>query len=171
MDDIIPDTAFSEVKLPSYFKWKASPKIPYEESGVMIAAPRKVLVSPKMQIPVCASAIIEDVEVPYRETVWDVIVGVAVDVQANRVYAGTLADPRMTPDPEHDQPRPQANESASPPARLSRGETIVRIYGNFDLRELLGIPPAPGTLYVHFTLGSHQSNVVRVDLVLDRGED
>src|SRR5947207_3432498 len=123
MHEPVPDSAFSEVRLPSYLKWKASPKIPYEESGVMIAAPRKVLVSPKMQIPVCASAIIDDAEVPYRETIWDVIVGVAVDVQANRVYAGTLADPRMTPDPEHDRPRPPAEEPASAPARMSRGET------------------------------------------------
>src|SRR5262249_8866464 len=132
------------------------------------AAPKQVLVSPKMQIPICASAIIDDREVPYRGTVWDAVVGVVVDVQANRLYAGTLADPSVTPDPEHERPRPPVN--ASGPDRLNRGETIVRIYGNFDMRELLGIPPAPGTLYVHFTLGRHQSNVVRVDLVLERGE-
>src|SRR5262249_60002814 len=99
MSDSTPDTAFSEVRLPSYLKWRASPSIPYEERGLMIAAPKQVLVSPKMQIPICASAIIDDREVPYRGTVWDAVVGVVVDVQANRLYAGTLADPSVTPDP------------------------------------------------------------------------
>jgi hypothetical protein len=115
-----------------------------------------------------------------------VVVGVAVDVRSNHAYAQALFDPRLVPDPDDEAepdvgPPKAAAPLASEPGDAKTGgpeeppivemETSIRVYGNFDLMDFLDIPRAPATLYIHFTLGGHQSNVVRVELVTVREED
>jgi hypothetical protein len=134
-----------------------------------------------MRVPVCAAAVVVDSPVPRGANLWDGVVAVVVDTRNNRAWAAPLTDPNRKP---MNTTIPAAGGEGSPAAggaaeedddpRFPPGTEVVHPepgfceFGNFDLRELMPIPAEPASLVIHFTLGHHQSNVVRVDVVRDR---
>lgn len=180
-DDPAITAAFAHVELPSYLPCDASPEIPEGERGIRIAAPARVVVAPRMRVPVCAAAVVVDSPVPRGTNLWDGVVAVVMDTRNNRAWAAALADPNRKP---MDVTIPAEGGGGSPAAagpaqddddpRFPPGTEVVSPepgfceFGNFDLRELMPIPAEPASLVIHFTLGHHQSNVVRVDVVRDR---
>jgi hypothetical protein len=140
-------------------------------------------------------------------SLWNNVVAIAVDVQSNRMWAASLADPNRTPapqlteeerkrmnepdpddepgdEPEEERPLaevppPEPGDPPDPDPPLEPGQPgpdpvvvgtgPIGEYANVDLRRSLGLPPTPASYWIHFTLGAHQSNAIRVEIVTDRG--
>lgn len=172
MTDEIPDAAFLGIQLPSYLFGETTPEVPPEFRGFRIAAPKRLLASAGLRLPVSAVARFGAESSALPRPLWDAVAAVVVEVNTNQCWSGILMDPNRMPmkPPAADAPEDEGPEPAAQSGPDSPGDDIpdVEVGGvssecaHVDLRELFGLPGTPGIYEIHFTYGKYHSNSVRV---------
>lgn len=177
MSPEIPDSAFLALKLPSYLSADTTPAVDPDFRGFQIAAPRRLRAGFALRLPVSAVARFGAESAKLPSPLWDSVSAVVVEVEKNQCWVGTLMDPYrvpITPPPDDESSgTPEPGGSAAPgeideiPEVESSG--VASECAHVDLRELLELPPTPGSYEIHLTWGPWASNRVRV--VVEREED
>lgn len=168
------DSIFFRQPLGSGDPCACTPEMEADERGIRIAAPARVAATGELVLPVCAIARFEYAE---RDTMpanlWQEMVAVAIDVEANRCYTAGLGEP--SPPPGGDPVMPEPGEA---PAGSGDDDDVPDISGSgsitqyrtFDLVPILELPAAPATYHIFLLYRTHASNGLRVEVYPPEGE-
>lgn len=167
------DSIFFRQPLGSGDPCACTPELEPDERGIRIAAPARVAATGELVLPICAVARFDYAE---RDTMpanlWQEMVAVAVDLEANRCYTAGLGEPSPPPggDPVMPEPgeAPDGGGDDDDVPDISGSGSITQ-YRTFDLVPVLELPAGPATYHVFLLYRTHASNGVRIEVYPPEG--